>query len=187
MSNHPVSILRKCTVRGAGMPYIFILVSCIGACTSIPDGVQPVTNLDLNRYLGRWYEIARLDHSFERGLTDVTADYSMLPDGGVKVVNRGFNIKDKKWEQVEGKAYFVDREKYGHLKVSFFGPFYGSYIIFELDQKDYQYALVSGPNRSYLWVQSRRPKLQSSVKEKLFAKAKQLGFDTSQLITVSHN
>ena len=151
----------------------------------IPENVKPVDNFKLDKYLGRWYEIARLDHSFERGLTRVTADYSMRDDGGVKVLNRGFSAEKNIWKEAEGKAYFVDKTDLGYLKVSFFGPFYGSYVVFELDHENYQYALVCGPNKSYLWILSRTPKIKNDVKDDLLKKASALGFDTSKLIFVS--
>ncbi|MFH2012868.1 MAG: lipocalin family protein [Pseudomonadota bacterium] len=163
---------------------IFILF--LSGCVIIPENVTPVDNFKLDKYLGKWYEIARLDHSFERGLTRVTAEYSMRDGGGVKVVNRGYSSKEDKWKEVEGKAYFVRGSDEGYLKVSFFGPFYGSYIIFELDHKNYQYALVCGPDNSYLWILARTPELNQENKEMLIKKAAKFGFDTSKLIYVDH-
>jgi apolipoprotein D and lipocalin family protein len=163
----------------------FALLLLLFGCTGIPEGVKPVDNFKLDRYLGRWYEIARLDHSFERGLTQVTADYSMRDDGGVRVLNRGFSEKEKAWKQAEGKAYFVQGPNSGHLKVSFFGPFYGSYIVVDLDHEHYRYSLVCGPNKSYLWILSRDPEIASDLKNTLVAKASALGFDTRGLIFVN--
>lgn len=156
----------------------------LAGCTSVPTGVEPVENFDVTRYLGKWYEIARLDHSFERGLTRVTAEYSLRDDGGIRVVNRGFSIKDNKWDEAEGKAYFVGSENEGFLKVSFFGPFYGSYIVFELDHDDYQYSFVSGPDTSYLWLLSRKPEISDEVLQRFMKKASALGFKTENLILV---
>ncbi len=156
------------------------------ACTGMPDGIEPVNNFDLNRYLGKWYEIARLDHSFERGLTKVSAEYSIREDGGVKVLNKGFSVADNEWKQAEGKAYFVNGPDKGYLKVSFFGPFYGSYVIFELDKEDYQYAFVSGPDTSYLWLLSRTPTVSKELIENFIEKSKDAGFDTDELIFVEH-
>jgi apolipoprotein D and lipocalin family protein len=156
-------------------------------CTAIPENVQPVDNFKLDKYLGKWYEIARLDHSFERGLSRVTADYSLRPDGGVKVVNRGYSAKDNKWKEAVGKAYFVKGADRGFLKASFFGPFYGSYVIFALDHENYQYALVSGPDKSYLWLLARSPKMNEDIRDDLIAKAKAAGFDTSKLLFVNHD
>jgi apolipoprotein D and lipocalin family protein len=158
----------------------------LGGCVGLPDQVQPVEGFDLQRYLGQWYEIARLDHSFERGLSRISATYSPRDDGGVKVVNRGYSEAAGEWKEAEGRAYFVERPDQGHLKVSFFGPFYGSYVVFELDHKGYQYALVSGPDRSYLWMLARTPDLDPAVRDRLIAKAAALGFDTDKLIFVDH-
>ena len=106
----------------------------LAACTSVPEGIDPITGFETERYLGTWYEIARLDHSFERGLSNVTATYNRRDDGGIEVINRGFKDKSGEWDDATGKAYFAGNEDVGHLKVSFFGPFYGSYIIFELQK-----------------------------------------------------
>jgi len=164
----------------------FLLALLLAGCVSIPENIKPVDNFQGARYLGKWYEIARLDHSFERGLTDVAADYSLQDDGGIKVVNRGFSAKENKWKEAQGKAYFVNRSDQGFLKVSFFGPFYGSYIVFELDQEKYSYALVCGPDRSYLWLLARSPKINEDLKNRLIGKAAALGFDTGKLIYVQH-
>lgn len=162
---------------------VFLLAGCVG----VPDGVKPVEKFQLERYLGKWYEIARLDHSFERGLSQVSAEYSLNADGSVKVINRGFSDKDKKWKEAVGKAYFVKRPDQGFLKVSFFGPFYGSYVILELDKNDYTHALVCGPDRSYLWILARSPKISDEVKNSLVAKAAALGFQTGNLIYPRHD
>jgi len=161
---------------------VFLLVGCVGK----PDHVQPIDGFELQRYLGTWYEIARLDHSFERGLEQVTANYSLRDDGGVKVINKGFNPDKNKWKEAEGKAYFVGEPNIGQLKVSFFGPFYGGYNIIELDKENYQYSLVCGPNLSYLWILARDPQLDRTIVERLVAKARALGFATEQLIFVQH-
>jgi len=161
--------------------FIFIM-----GCTGIPENVKPVDNFKLDKYLGKWFEIARMDHSFERGLTQVTADYSMRDDGGVRVLNRGYSAKENSWKEVEGKAYFVKRSDQGYLKVSFLGPFYGSYIVFGLDQENYQYSLVCGPDKSYLWILARGPKIKEGIKDVLLAKAAAAGFDTRKLIFVYH-
>ncbi|MCL4137228.1 UNVERIFIED_CONTAM: hypothetical protein GTU68_043429 [Idotea baltica] len=129
----------------------------------MPEAVKPVSEFELNRYLGKWYEIARLDHSFERGLSQITADYSLQDNGRVAVVNRGFSAEEGQWQEAEGKAYFVNSTSEGYLKVSFFGPFYGSYIVFELDKEAYQYAFVSGPNTEYLWLLSRTPTVTPEI------------------------
>ena len=164
---------------------IVFIMGCGGI--GIPENVTPVDNFNLERYLGKWYEIARLDHSFERGLTKVTADYSLRDDGGVRVLNRGYSVEDSSWKEAEGKAYFVKKPDQGYLKVSFFGPFYGSYIVFELDHEKYQYALVCGPKKSYLWILAREPLLKDDIKDMLITKATAAGFDTGKLIFVRHD
>jgi apolipoprotein D and lipocalin family protein len=167
--------------------FIIILAVLLSGCTGLPENVRPVNNFKVEKYLGKWYEIARLDHSFEHGLTRITAEYSLRDDGGLKVLNRGYSVSENKWQEAEGKAYFVGDPNQAHLKVSFFEPIYGSYIVFELDHDNYQYALVSGPDKSYLWLLAREPKIKDEIKKTLIAKAASLGFDTSQLIFVDQN
>jgi len=165
---------------------LLVLVLFLTGCVGIPENVKPVDNFKLEKYLGKWYEIARLDHRFERGLSRITADYSLRDDGGVRVLNRGYSAKENEWKEAEGKAYFVKGTDQGYLKVSFFGPFYGSYVVFELDHENYQYSLVCGPDKSYLWILARAPDMKKDVKDALVAKAAALGFDTSKLIFVDH-
>jgi len=153
----------------------------------MPQGVEPVTGFQLDRYLGRWYEIARLDHSFERGLEQVTAEYSMRPDGGVRVLNRGYSPEDGEWKEAEGRAYFVESEDRGYLKVAFFRPFYGSYVVFGLDEEDYEYAFVSGPNTGYLWLLARTPTVDPSLRARFMMRADELGFEADRLIFVNHS
>ena len=162
-----------------------LLLLFFTGCTGIPANVTPVDNFRLDQYLGKWYEIARLDHSFERGLSRVTAEYSLREDGAVRVLNRGFSASENLWKEAEGKAYFMHAPEQGYLKVSFFGPFYGSYIIFELDPAGYQYALVCGPDHSYLWILARTPQIDRTLLDSLVAKATASGFDTNKLIFVS--
>lgn len=164
-----------------------LLASLLSGCLGMPAGVQPVENFELQRYLGKWYEIARLDHSFERGLKNVTAEYSLNDDGTVKVLNRGFSTKNNEWEDAVGKAAFAEDTNLGYLKVSFFGPFYGSYVIFELDREGYEYAFISGPDTSYLWLLSRSPSVDPELLQHFSAKAAALGFDTDNLIFPSHD
>ncbi|MGD2141378.1 MAG: lipocalin family protein [Burkholderiales bacterium] len=163
----------------------FVLLLGFAGCTGVPEGITPVQNFELNRYLGKWYEIARLDHSFERGLERVTAEYSLREDGGVRVINRGYSPEDNEWRDIEGKAYFVGAPSVGHLKVSFFGPFYSSYVVFDLDP-EYTYAFVSGNSTSYLWLLSRTPKVSDQLLGRFTTWAGELGFDTEKLVYVSH-
>ena len=162
------------------------LAMLLAGCVDKPENIEPVKPFESARYLGKWYEIARLDHSFERGLSQVTADYSMRSDGGIKVVNRGYEDANKRWKQSEGKAFFVGAKDQGYLKVSFFGPFYGAYIVFDLPG-DYSYSMVSGPDKSYLWILSRTPQMDGATQKRLVDKAQALGYDTSKLIYVKQD
>ena len=173
-------MMRYATARLLALVSLLSLSGCMGT----PDGVQPVSDFELDRYLGTWYEIARLDHSFERGLSRVTAEYSLRDDGGVRVVNRGYDASSGKWKESVGKAYFVEDESLGYLKVSFFGPFYGSYVVFELDHAQYGHAFVSGHSTSYLWLLSRTPAADKEVVDRFLERAEALGFDTGELIFV---
>jgi len=156
------------------------------ACTGIPKGIEPVDDFELEPYLGTWYEIARLDHRFERGLSNVTATYTLRDDGGVNVVNRGYRVSEGEWDSAEGKAYFVGDSNIGRLKVSFFGPFYGGYNVIELDRQNYTYSMVAGPNRSYLWILAREPSLPDPVLGRLIEQAAAMGFAIDELIIVEH-
>ncbi|MBL1273590.1 MAG: lipocalin family protein [Oceanospirillales bacterium] len=167
--------------------FLLSLLFLIVACTGVPKGIQPVTGLNADEYLGKWYEIARLDHSFEEGLNRVTAEYELKDDGSIKVTNRGYDAEAGEWSVAEGRAVFVGDDSTGHLKVSFFGPFYASYVIFELDKEEYQYAFVTGYDRDYLWFLSRTP----DVSEEAIARFKQValkaGFDIEELVVVDHS
>lgn len=156
----------------------------LAACANLPEGVEPITGFDAKRYAGKWYEIARLDNRFEKGLSNVTADYQLRDDGHIDVINRGFSAANNEWKQAKGLAKFVDKADKGQLKVSFFGPFYGGYNIVALDKDNYDYALVAGNDRSYLWVLSRRPQLSAPIFDQLVAKAKSLNFPVNELIRV---
>ena len=161
---------------------IIFLCAALSGCLSIPQNVAPVDGFELNKYLGKWYEIARLDHSFERGLDNVTAEYFLRDDGGVRVINKGFSTAENKWKEAEGKAYFVSDPQQGFLKVSFFGPFYGAYIVFELDKEDYQYTFVTSYDKSYLWLLARTPAVSDELRDRFMQKAAELGFATDKLI-----
>lgn len=163
---------------------LFLLALLLAGCVDKPDNIVPVDHFDSSRYLGKWYEIARMDHSFERGLSQVSAEYSLRDDGGLKVVNRGYQAAAGKWKEAVGKAYFVGPKDQAYLKVSFFGPFYGAYVVFDLDHEGYRHALVSGPDKSYFWLLSRTPTLDDATLQRLVGKAQALGFDTAKLIYV---
>jgi len=156
-------------------------------CSYIPPGIQAVEDFEIEKYLGTWYEIARLDHSFERGLNNVSATYTIREDGGIDVLNKGFDEKNGQWKQAKGKAYFVKDKSIGQLKVTFFWPFYGGYNVISLDKEKYSYALVCGPKRSYLWILAREKKLDNSIRDNLLETAKKLGFKTEELIFVKQD
>jgi len=165
--------------------FVILLMLLVAGCTTIPKSVQPVSGFELSRYLGKWYEIARLDHAFETGMVRVTATYSLRDDGGIDVLNRGFSTLDRRWQEAQGKAYFVDKSDEGYLKVSFFGPFYAAYVIFEVEREEYQYAFISGPNHDFLWLLSRTPTVSREIIDKFVTMSQARGFDTSQLIYVN--
>jgi apolipoprotein D and lipocalin family protein len=159
------------------------LLLLLAGCTGWPKGIEPVTGFDQDRYLGTWYEIARLDHSFERGLSRVTAEYTLNDDGSIKVINRGYNAEKSEWKEAQGRAKFVGDSNVGHLKVSFFGPFYASYVVFGLDD-DYTTAYITGYNRNYLWLMSRTPEVSEEVLETFMERAEAEGFELGELIVV---
>ncbi len=129
----------------------------------------------------KWYEVARLDHSFEQGLSHVTAEYSKLDDGSVQVINRGWDNEEQAWQEAVGNAKFVEQTDIGHLKVSFWGPFYSSYVVFYLEE-DYSAALVTGYNTDYFWILSRTQTLPDYKMKKYLRIAKQAGINTDELI-----
>ncbi|MEL4179789.1 lipocalin family protein [Roseateles sp. PN1] len=159
-----------------------VLAGCMS--TSPPPGVTAVQPFDLERYQGRWFEVARLDHRFERGMTDVSATYSAQTDGSVRVLNRGFDVATGQWREAVGRALFIGEPTTGSLKVSFFGPFYGGYHVAALDP-DYRWALVLGPDFSYCWILSRDKVLAPAQRDAITARAKALGVETADLIWVS--
>jgi apolipoprotein D and lipocalin family protein len=170
------------------MLVVVTLTGCAGGLqVKLPQGVAPVTNFDMQKYLGVWYEIARLEHSSEKGLSDITATYSLRDDGGIKVVNRGYDAGKDEWRVAEGKAYPVESSGTGYLKVSFFGPFYGSYVVFDLDKIGYQYSFVTGPDKNYLWLLSRTPRASNEVLTRFISEAGELGYDIDKLIYVDQS
>jgi len=161
-----------------------LCIVLLASCTGLPDNVEPVSQFDTEQYLGTWYEIARLDHSFERNLERVTATYGLNEDGSISVLNKGFNTEKDEWRQAEGVAKPMGSSDIAHLKVSFFGPFYGTYAVFELAD-DYSHAFVSGYNTDYLWLLAREPDVSTEVRQRFINESQALGFDTSKLIWVS--
>ena len=160
--------------------FLFLLLA---GCTGVPQGITVVDNFSLNRYLGTWHEIVRLDNRFEKELDPVSATYSLAPDGSVKVVNKGYDRKEQKWKTIQGRGDFVDDKKTteGALKVSFFGPFYASYNVIALDKANYRWAMVGGRSKSFFWILSRDQQMEPALLKELIAQAKSLGFDTAKL------
>ncbi|MBT4035474.1 MAG: lipocalin [Candidatus Marinimicrobia bacterium] len=164
---------------------LILAIFFVNSCVKVPEWVTPVKNFKVKRYMGKWYEIARLDHNFEIGLNSVSADYTLRPDGGITISNNGYMVRREEWRYAEGRASFVDDENVGLLKVSFMRPFYGAYVIFKLDP-DYEYAYVCGEDRSFLWLLSRTEYVDQDIIDDFETEARKLGFDTSQLIYVQH-
>ncbi len=156
------------------------------SCSTIPKGVIAVKPFDKERYLGKWYEIARIDFKYERGLNNTTAEYALNNNGTIRVTNKGYNTKNGEWKQAVGKAKFVYKEDIAMLKVSFFGPFYSGYNVIALDP-DYKYALVSGASFRYLWILSRETTIPDEIKNKYLKLAKDLGYNTSDLLWIKHD
>ncbi|AJI72752.1 hypothetical protein FTDG_01641 [Francisella tularensis subsp. novicida GA99-3548] len=158
----------------------FILLS---GCVTKPANINPVENFQADKYLGKWYEIARFDNSFEKGMTNVYAEYSLNPDGTIKVVNSGIKPSTGKRSYATGVAKFVEDKNIGYLKVSFFRPFYGAYVVFKLDD-NYKYAYVAGADKDYLWLLARTKTVPQNVKDDFINRAKALGYDTDKLVWV---
>jgi apolipoprotein D and lipocalin family protein len=165
---------------------LVLAAALLAGCAQIPDGVEAVGGFEPERYLGRWYEVARLDHRFERGMDNVTATYAARADGGIDVLNRGYLRAEGRWEEARGRARFVGVRDQAMLEVSFFGPFYGGYNVVDLDP-DYQLALVAGPTRDYLWILARRPDPPRDAVDRIVRRAGELGFDTAALVWVRHD
>lgn len=162
---------------------IFLLT--LVSCSSILNGVTAVDNFDKEKYLGKWFEIARLDFKYERDLNNTTAEYSANPNGTIKVLNKGYNTKTNTWKQSVGKAKFVENETIAKLKVSFFGPFYGGYNVIAIDPM-YTYALVAGSSHKYLWILSRNTSIPESIKKEYLQIAEDYGYTTSNLLWIEH-
>jgi apolipoprotein D and lipocalin family protein len=166
--------------------FLIIISAMLFSCSTIPKGITTVSPFDKNSYLGKWYEIARLDFKYEKNLNNTTADYSVYPNGTIRVFNKGYNIKTQQWKSATGKAKFVKDENIAMLKVSFFGPFYSGYNVIAID-KDYKYALIAGKNLKYLWILSRESTLPEDIKQKYLALAKNVGYKTEDLVWVKHD
>lgn len=163
-----------------------VSILAFNSCASIPKGASAVKPFEKGKYLGKWYEIARLDFKFERDLNNTTANYSINKDGSIRVENRGYNYKKNQWKQAVGKAKFRGEDNIAALKVSFFGPFYAGYNVIALDN-EYKYALVAGKDLKYLWILARETKIPETVKQNYLKIAADLGYKTNELVWVEHN
>ena len=143
--------MKTVSITHCSIIILLILFVGIIGCATKPDHIKPVTNFDAKQYVGKWYEIARFDNSFEKGMTDVYAEYSLKPNGAIQVVNSGIKSETGKRVYAKGVAKFVKDPTIGYLKVSFFRPFYGAYVVFQVDDA-YEYAYVAGNNTNYLWL-----------------------------------
>lgn len=166
---------------GAASALMAVLVLSACSTPKTPDGIQPVTGFDVDRYTGHWHEVARIDNTFERGLSQASATYTRNADNTVKVVNRGYDPVRKEWKEAEGTARFVGEPTRAALKVSFFGPFYGGYNVVALDE-NYQWAMVVGSSKDYLWILSRTPTVPAHVREHLLERAQALGIDVERIV-----
>lgn len=159
----------------------FLLTGCNSKATPV---VNPIQNFDAERYMGTWYEILRLPHSFEKNLVKVTAEYRLNEDGTVEVTNRGFNSDKRRWKTAIGLAKPIESLR-ASFDVTFFWPFSGGYYIAELGQ-NYEYAVVVSDNHDYFWLLSRTPKLSQGLVDEITARAYDWGFDIDALIHVAH-
>lgn len=178
--------MRKVSKILIGLAAAGIGASFLSSCSvGIVDGAKAVQNFEAEKYLGKWYEIARFDYRFERNLNNCTAEYSLNPDKTIKVKNRGYNYVENKWKESIGEARFVNETTEARLKVSFFKPIWAGYNV--IDLVDYKYALVAGNSTKYLWILSREKSIPEDVKQRFLKKAKELNFPTENLIWVEHN
>ncbi len=174
------SLIKLAIPVSLGVLGIFIFNSC---SAGIPEKATAIQNFDSEKYLGKWYEIARFDYRFEKNMNQVTATYSKNADGTIKVENKGYDYVKNEWKQSTGEAKFVNSENEARLKVSFFKPFWAGYNVVDLDD-DYKYALVAGKNLDYLWILSREKTIPENIKTQFLEKARAIGYETSQLIWV---
>jgi apolipoprotein D and lipocalin family protein len=158
----------------------------LNSCASIPKGAVAVKPFDQKKYLGKWYEIARMDFIFEKNLSNVTATYSLRNNGLIKVDNKGYDYTKQVWKESIGKAKFAGIKNEGKLKVSFFGPFYAPYNVIAIDD-NYRYALVAGKNLKYLWILSREPSIPAKFRSAYLKQAQNLGYDVHKLVWTKHD
>ncbi len=175
-------------MKTISITYLFLITMTLlfASCSSIPKGVIAVSPFNKELYLGKWYEIARFDFKFEKGLNNTTAEYTLRDDGKIKVTNRGYDYENNKWKEAIGKAKFAGDDKIAMLKVSFLGPFYSGYNVISIDS-EYKYALVCSGSFKYLWILSREKSIPDTVKNKYLKKAEKLGFNTANLLWIEHD
>lgn len=174
------------TVKNFCILILVVFILTLTSCSTIPQNAVAVKPFNIEKYLGKWYEIARLDFKFEKDLNNTTAEYSLREDGKIKVENKGYNTKKEKWSQAIGKAKFVGNENVAMLKVSFFGPFYSGYNVIAIDD-NYKYALVAGKNKKYLWILSRETTIPENIKQNYLKIAQDIGYNTNDLLWVIHD
>lgn len=151
-----------------------------------PKEAFPVTGFDIEKYMGKWYEIARLDYKYEKNLSNTTAEYRLNKGGTVQVINRGYNEKSGKWVEAKGEVLFRDEKEKAALKVSFFKPFYSGYNVVGLDA-NYSAAMIAGNDLNYLWIISRDKELAADIRDSFLDLAEGIGYDTAALIWVQHD
>lgn len=179
----PVKVLKPTII-------LFLVALLTNACFT-PEymktkSIEPVSNFDLNRYTGTWYEIARLPHRFEKNLQRVTATYTLMENGKIEVINRGFDTTSSKWKDIKGKAWIPNPGVPSYLKVSFFWFFAADYKVIVLDQENYQYAMVTSSSKNYFWILARTPQLDEAIYQNLIEKAGNWGFDIDKIQRVEH-
>jgi len=181
--NMQMANMERNAMKFAIVLALLISLAALSCGSSIPKGATAVSPFEKEKYLGKWYEIARLDFKYERNLSHTTAEYSLNKNGTIRVDNRGVDITSGKKKQAIGKAKFVGAEDVAMLKVSFFGPFYGGYNVIALDP-EYRYSLVAGSSLKYLWILSRETTIPDDIKNKYLDIANRIGFKTAELIWV---
>lgn len=172
--------------KNLSLGVILLICFIIASCQNIPETAEAVQGFEKEKYLGKWYEIARLDFKYEEGLNNTSAHYSLNDDGSIKVINKGYDVEKKEWKEAKGKARFVENDSIGMLKVSFFGPFYSGYNVIAIDE-NYDYALVAGKDLNYLWILSRETIIPEDIKKEYLKIAEDIGYDTSNLVWVEHD
>jgi len=177
---------KRYVLAASGLAIGATALALAGFAQSRPKGVDVVTDFELNRYLGNWYEVARFDFRFEKNLKNTRAHYALNDNGTVSVTNSGYDYIKKKRRVANGKAKLTGKPNEGQLKVSFFGPFFSPYNVIAI-RGDYEYALVMGKSTDYIWILSRTTVLPEDVKQEFLEIARQSGYDLDRLVWVTHD